>query len=257
MAIVLYHNDMSVCAQTVRLTLEEKGLDYGQKHLNLRRGDQREPAYLKLNPNGLVPTLVHDDVVVVESVVINEYIDDAFEGVRLKPASASGRARMRFLTKQIDASIFQATAVVSISVAFHHQYTPDLIAKMAIENPAWTKRYESVRKGVDNPNFPEAIARLDKILGDLDKSLIGGDWLAGDTISLADCAYAPYVTRLDHLHFLGLLQDRPRLADWYKRMQSRPSYQKAITAWLNDKYLSLMAEKGDEAWPKVKSLLAA
>jgi glutathione S-transferase len=76
--MTLYHNDMSVCAHKVRLALAEKGLSYTARHLNLRAGDQRDPAYLKLNPKAVVPTLVHDDVVVTESVVINEYIDDAF-----------------------------------------------------------------------------------------------------------------------------------------------------------------------------------
>src|SRR4051812_6777343 len=53
----LYHNDMSVCAAKVRLTLAEKGVPYTGHHLNLRAGDQREPGYLALNPKGVVPTL--------------------------------------------------------------------------------------------------------------------------------------------------------------------------------------------------------
>jgi glutathione S-transferase len=63
MALTLYHNDMSVCAQKVRLCLAEKQLAYEDRHLNLRAGDQKRPEYLALNPNGYVPTLVHDDFV--------------------------------------------------------------------------------------------------------------------------------------------------------------------------------------------------
>ena len=55
--LVLYHNDMSVCAQKVRLCLAEKGLAYEARHLNLRAGDQQQVDYLKLNPKGVVPTL--------------------------------------------------------------------------------------------------------------------------------------------------------------------------------------------------------
>jgi glutathione S-transferase len=65
----LYHNINSVCAQKVRIALKEKGQD-AQEHLLTLRGDQNEPAYLKLNPNGLVPTLVHDDTPIVESSLI-------------------------------------------------------------------------------------------------------------------------------------------------------------------------------------------
>ena len=55
----LYHSINSVCAQKVRIALEEKGLT-AKDHIMTLRGDQYEPAYLKLNPNGVVPTLIHD-----------------------------------------------------------------------------------------------------------------------------------------------------------------------------------------------------
>ena len=74
----LYHNDMSVCAQKVRFALAEKKLAWEGHHLNLRAGDQQEPEYLKLNPNAVVPTLVDDGNIMVESTVICEYLDDAY-----------------------------------------------------------------------------------------------------------------------------------------------------------------------------------
>jgi glutathione S-transferase len=107
MALTLFHNDMSVCAQKVRLCLAEKQLAYEDKHLNLRVGDQKRPEYLALNPNGYVPTLVHDDFVLGESTVICEYIDDAFTAPPLRPSDPRARARMRSFTKFIDAAIFR------------------------------------------------------------------------------------------------------------------------------------------------------
>jgi glutathione S-transferase len=65
----LYHNINSVCAQKVRIALAEKGLAYDE-HLMTLRGDQNEPAYLKLNPNGVVPTLIHDGEPINESSLI-------------------------------------------------------------------------------------------------------------------------------------------------------------------------------------------
>jgi glutathione S-transferase len=254
----LYHNDMSVCAQKVRLALAEKGLAYQSRHLNLRAGDQRDPAYLKLNPKAVVPTLVHDGKVVTESIVINEYLEDAFPDKPLRPAEAHGRARMRLWTKEIDGGIFGATSTVSASIAFRHQYTPELIEKLAqLRGQAYLARIEQVNKGVGNPAFPEAIRRMDKMLADMDRALAEGPWLLGSRYSLADVAYAPYVTRLDHLKFLeAMLEGRSRAAGWYQRMRERPAYQAALAAWFNPKYLPLMAEKGDEAWPQVRALLA-
>jgi glutathione S-transferase len=65
----LYHNINSVCAQKVRIALKEKGQE-AKEHLLTLQGDQNDPAYLKLNPNGVVPTLVHDGNVIVESSLI-------------------------------------------------------------------------------------------------------------------------------------------------------------------------------------------
>jgi glutathione S-transferase len=90
--IELYHNDMSVCAQKVRFALAEKKLAWEGRHLNLRAGDQQKPEYLKLNPKAVVPTLVDSGMVIIESTVINEYLDDAYPEPRLKPADAGGRA---------------------------------------------------------------------------------------------------------------------------------------------------------------------
>ncbi len=260
MALTLYHNDMSVCAQKVRFTLAEKGLAYEQKHLNLRAGDQKQPDYLKLNPNGYVPTLVHDDFVVCESTVICEYLDDAFPTPPLKPADARGKARMRGFTKFIDAAIFPATGVVSMSIAFHHQYPPEVHATMEAARPGWMANFRNLQKGTENPAFPNAIRRLDKMLADMEKALAdhGKPWLTGDDYTLADVGNAPYVTRLDHLKFLSrMLVKRPRTADWYERIKARPAYQDALAKWFNAKYLPLMDEKGNEAWPRVKELLAA
>jgi glutathione S-transferase len=260
MPLTLYHNDMSVCAQKVRLCLAEKQLAYEDKHLNLRAGDQKRPEYLALNPNGYVPTLVHDDFVVIESTVICEYIDDAFPAQPLKPADAKARARMRGFTKFIDAAIFPATATVSQSIAFHHQYKPEVYETMEKARPGWLANFRQLQKGTENPAFPAAIGRLDKMIADMEKSLAGhgGPWLAGESYSLADVGYAPYVTRLDHLKFLdGMVEKRPRVAAWYDRMRARPAYQEALAKWFNQKYLPLMDEKGSEAWPRVRELLAA
>lgn len=254
----LYHNDMSVCAAKVRLCLAEKGLEYTSHHINLREGTQKKPEYVKLNPKGVVPTLIHDGFVVCESIIINEYLEDAFPAPRLLPADARGRARVRHWTKQIDDSIFGATATVSVSVAFHHQYTPELIEEQVkFRGPSYRGMVEQWRKGTENPAFPAAIKRMDKMLADMDAALVEGPWLAGAQLTLADIAYAPYVTRLDHLNFLGMMEGRPRAADWYERMKARKSYQDALAAWFNPKYLPLMAEKGNEAWARTKEILAA
>src|SRR5271154_2645805 len=118
----LYHNNMSVCSQRVRLVLREKGLTAKEHHLDLRAGDSMTPDYLKLNPNGVVPTIIDNDDVIVESAVISEYLDEIAPNPPLRPASPVGRARVRVWAKIPDEGLHAACAVISNAIAFRHQY---------------------------------------------------------------------------------------------------------------------------------------
>ena len=260
--IELYHNDMSVCAQKVRFTLVEKKLAWEGHHLNLRAGDQQEPEYLKLNPNAVVPTLVDDENIIIESTVICEYLDDAYLEPKLKPVNALGRARMRLWTKQLDEGVHAATSVVSSAIAFRYQKLA--IGMEALEEfhkkmPDPVKReksWENVTKGVESRFFPEAIQRFDKLLADMETSLKESSWLAGNEFSLADIGYAPYITRLDHLQLQFLWDKRPHIPDWYDRLRERRAYTEALEKWFNANYLPLMKEKGLEVRDKVKAIVA-
>ena len=74
----LYHHNISVCAQKVRLSFYEKGLRWEGRHVDLMTAEQVSPAYLALNPKGVVPTIVHDGNPVIESTIILEYLENAF-----------------------------------------------------------------------------------------------------------------------------------------------------------------------------------
>jgi len=113
----LYHSVSSVCAQKVRVALAEKGLDY-KNHLMTLRGDQFDPAYMKLNPNGVVPTLVHDGRVVIESSVILYYLDEAFPEPPLMPRDPLQRARVRMVNKLIDEYVHNSCTILTFATAF-------------------------------------------------------------------------------------------------------------------------------------------
>ena len=117
----LYHNNMSTCAQKVRLVLREKGLAVREHHLNLRAGDQNTPDYLRMNPKGVVPTLVDHDTPIVESTVICEYLEDAYPQVSLRPEDPLQRARMRWWTQLPDAGFHHSVGQTCVAIAFRHQ----------------------------------------------------------------------------------------------------------------------------------------
>src|ERR1700730_7292541 len=94
----LYHSINSVCAQKGRIALAEKGLQ-ATDHLMTLRGDQFDPAYMKLNSNAVVPTLIHDGNVIVESSVILYYLDEAFPEKPLMPHAHRRRPKVRMVNK--------------------------------------------------------------------------------------------------------------------------------------------------------------
>lgn len=267
--ITLYHNAMSTCAQKVRFALEEKGVPWQGVHLNLRAGDQHRPDYLRLNPMGVVPTLVDDRYgnddgrgVVRESNVIMEYVDDLAADNPLRPADPMARARMRLWMKRLDDRIHAETGVISSAIAFRHQKLAEGRAaaeKLVNDIPDAAKRARMqsiVFEGTGSPLFAEGIRQFKRLVDDMEAALSHGDWLAGDDFSLADMAYAPYATRLEHLQLSSLWAPGSRVADWYARLKDRPGYRTGIADWFDDKYLVLMTEKGEEARPRVAEALA-
>ena len=113
--ITLYHHGSSVCAGKVRLVLAEKSAPWQGIYIDILRGDQFDPAYMKLNPKAVVPTLLHDDKVIVESSVICEYLDEVFAAPALKPAAAAQRAAMRLWTKAVDEYLHPACAELTFA----------------------------------------------------------------------------------------------------------------------------------------------
>ena len=84
--IELYHFWSSVCSVRCRMALEEKGVEWVSRYIDLFKLDQLKPEYLALNPDGVVPTLVHDGAPIVDSSVICEYLDEVFPAISLTPA---------------------------------------------------------------------------------------------------------------------------------------------------------------------------
>lgn len=265
--LVLYHHNISVCAQKVRIALAEKKLAHEERGVSLMKGEQLTPGYLKINPKGVVPALVHDGQPVIESTVIMEYLEDAFPEAPLRPSSPFARAKMRVWAQVPDAGIHAACGTVSFAAAFADQvkamHDPEALkqrlAKLPDRARAW-RQQQLFDRGLDAPFVPDALKLHDKMLADMEKALAGSPWLAGGDFSLAECAIAPYVLRLDRLGMAGLWGQRPRVADWYARLQARPAWAKAIVAFPSagkGDYDDDLKSKGVDLWPKAKALLAA
>jgi glutathione S-transferase len=189
----LYHNINSVCAQKVRIALTEKGQE-AEDHLLVLRGDQNEPEYLKLNPNGVVPTLVHDGQPIVESSLILYYIDDVFPDPPLMPNEPRLRYRVRMYNKLIDEYLHNACTILTFATAFRPNFLKmSREAWMAEINKAPLKRRAEykrsvIERGLDSEFVIDALAQHRKLVEWMAGSLKDDRYLAGDSFSNADCA---------------------------------------------------------------------
>ena len=255
----LYHNINSVCAQKVRVALAEKGLEY-REHLIDLRGGQFDPAYMKLNPNAVVPTLVHDGKPVIESSVILYYVEEVFPQPPLMPADPHLRARVRLYNKLIDEYVHNSCTILTFATAFRPWFaglSGEEIEKRLAKSPS-KQRTEYKRdvalNGLDSKYARDALGYHLKLLKFMKESLAQGPWLAGAAFSLADAAVIPYILRLDLLHLRKLFENT-KIDEWYARMRARPSVKKEMLDRMTPQDRAPIEKLEPDPWPKIKTLV--
>ena len=260
--IDFYDNDMSVCAQKVRVVLSEKGLEHRRHVLNLRAGDQFKPEYRKLNPNAVVPTIVDGNDVIVESTVICLYLEDAYPEPPLSPSTAVERATMHYWVIKPDAGLHDACGATSFSLAFRKQLAnlgDEGLAAFLAKVPNEKRREHianMVRHGLDAPGLGQSFRLYKKTIDEMEARLANSDWLAGDNCSLADITLLPYVLRLEHLGLAFFWSENGPVANWLDRCKARPAFS-AIHDYLDANYLALMADLSENDKSRVRALLDA
>ena len=256
----LYHNINSVCAQKVRIALYEKDQAV-KEHLLTLQGDQNDPAYMKLNPNGVVPTLVHDGNIITESSLILYYIDEAFPTPALMPKIPGARHRVRLYNKLIDEYMHNACTIITFATAFRPRFL-----KMAREewldeiNRAPLKRRTEYKRsviehGLDSEFVIDALAQHQKLISWMAEDLKRGPYLAGASFSNADCAVIPYILRLELLKLSPMWQIEPAVVDWWARVQKRPSVKSTVFERMQEIDWAPFKNLSPDPWPKVQTLL--
>jgi glutathione S-transferase len=231
--LTLYHGVAAICSQKVRICLAEKGLDYEARDAT---GMLRDPEYLKLNPGGYVPTLIHDGMALTESRIICEYLNDVFPQPPLLPENPYDRARVGLWTKQIDDTLHLNIFTLSCAVIFRHHYAnmpPKQLETDLPLDPTKRERTRDLIANGENSRFVKiALDRFTRLIDDLERALTASTWLVGESYTLADCDYTPYMQRLTDLGLEFLWSNKPRVNDWFKRLRTRPSFGSVLTDWL-------------------------
>lgn len=192
----LYNYPDCPYCQKVRVVLAEKDLSYEVVSVDLRKSEQKTPEFLRLNPYGKVPVLEDEEIVIYESTIINEYLEDEYPVPNLMPEDSAGRARVRMLEDYGDNIFLPQTSLV--------------LAELA--------RSDAERDGEKLGRYKAGIVRS---LEWLNSSLEGRDFLVNE-FSLADIAFVPGVMILANM---GIEVDSRwrNLTGWLTRLRQRQS----------------------------------
>ncbi|MGQ7793559.1 glutathione S-transferase family protein [Faunimonas sp. B44] len=259
--LTLYHYDRSTAAQRVRLALEEKEIPWESIVVDTARGDVEAlpDEYHRLNPKGLVPVIIRDGKAIPESLVILEYLEDVFPERPFRPDAPEDRARMRLWMRRIDEGIHVASRVLGVCIVNRHIYREkgeEKIGKYYAsmkDEVRKTNDQLNIERGLDSPLLPGAVTAFRKLFEEMDAFLAENRWLAGDSYSLADMALVVYVRRLESFMMAPLWSDLSRLEEWYRRIEARPAYQRAVVAW-GDVTEAKRKAHGTEAFPRIAAL---
>jgi len=231
MALELYHHGSSVCAAKVRFALAEKGLPWTGHYVDILKGEQFEPEFLALNPKAVVPVLVHDGVVIVESTVICEYFEEIAPERPIYPRTPLARARVRVWTKAVDEELHPACSAITYAVSHRHtilrngagSFDEFLAAGVNEGTAARRRKWQWIQQGLEAPGVADQIRLYDAYLHKMEQSLRDANWLVGDDFSMAD------ILALTTLDFATRLNDLPHsselthLSRWYDEVSARPS----------------------------------
>lgn len=259
--LTLYHYDRSTAAQRVRLLLEEKELPWSSVIVDTARGDveQLPEDYHRLNPKGLVPVILNEGAGIAESLVILEYLEDAFPETSYRPQSPEGRAKMRLWMRKIDDGVHVASRTIGVCLVNRHIYNAkgaEKIEKYYAEMRDQVRRTNdqvNIASGLASPLLPDAVIKFRHLFEEIDSALSENAWLAGGTYSLADIALVVYVRRLESFMMAPLWRHLTNLNDWYGRISRRPAYERAIDRW-GDVTEQERKEHGQAAFPQISRM---
>jgi glutathione S-transferase len=180
-----------------RIALLEKGLQWETVWVDLTKGEQKKPEYLAINPVGKVPALIDDGVVVHDSTIINEYLEDKYPGRALMPREPATRARARSFEDYADA--YLAPSLFKIL--------------MNLRKPETERDQDKIKEGE---------REVRDHLAFLDRELAGRHFLAGE-LSLGDISFVPPLANYERAGY-RIGPEFSNLHAWWERMKARPSF---------------------------------
>ncbi len=202
----VYGHPMSTCTRKVLATLAEKGQEAQLVLVDLGKGEQKQPAHLARQPFGVVPVLEEDDgSLLYESRAIMRYLDRKLPGTPLTPANP------------------RAYGLMEQYISVEHSYFTPAAMKVI-----WERLFKPHMGGgaADEAKIQDGLKGVEKVFGIIDPVLGKQQFLAGDSFSLAEISWAPYMEFFAASGGTDLINKHKSVAAWWERDSSRPSWKK-------------------------------
>jgi glutathione S-transferase len=205
MSLIFYYAPMSTATIT-ELVLAELGVSCEKVKLDLQKGDTKKPDYLKLNPNGKVPMIVHDGTPIWESSAITMYLGETF-GVERKLYPTLGPKRGEAM----------------MWIAWTNVTAGDAVGRFARNTMEWVPAEQRNAKAGEAAKVDVA-----NCLRILDGALEGKQFLLGTDYTLADTHVNSFTDWLRHMKIE--MTPYARLNAWSQRCSARPAYARVMAA---------------------------
>ena len=232
----LYHAEPAANSLKALLSLKEKEIEFESIYVDLHKFEQHEPKFVAINPEGQVPVLDHDGVIITHTTVIGEYLEDAFpDAPPLRPADPVGKARMRYWNKFCDEHVMNYVSIHGwhrmvgvIARSIEGGEFEKLVARIPLHEQR--EKWRTARSGFSEADLANATRKIEVAVDKVERTLAEAPWIAGSMYTLADINFYSMCGMAVQRMFpeMNIEKRAPRLVDWVARMNARPGVKAAL-----------------------------
>ena len=235
--IHLLNYQFSACSMKTRIYLNLKNIPFKSHQINLSAGENFSQWFQGINPRSLVPVLIHDGDVHIESNDILQYLEGCFENNPLIPADKK--------MKVSELLSFEDNLHIDIRNITFRFMVPKLLNKGKKAKPKsndkatlngeadplddanrnFWKEYEDF--GIKDEDVTESLSKMNSALKNIDSILNGNEYILGSNLSVIDIAWFIYVTRIQHANY-PLQERHPNVYEWYKRLYKNKKFKDEV-----------------------------
>jgi glutathione S-transferase len=235
MTLKYYHAEPAANSLKSMIPLHEKGLAFESIYVDLHKFEQHSDWFVKINPEGQVPVLDHDGALIMHTTVINEYLEDVFPDVPLRPTDAVGKARVRAWNKWVDEHVMNFVSMHGwhrmVGVIARNIESGEF--EKLLENiplPDQRKKWLDARSGFSDEQLNHATDKIIYAVDKVEKQLGETKWIAGDMYTTADINFYSMCGMMVDRMFpeLEIEKRAPRMIAWREAMHARPGVQAAL-----------------------------